>query len=173
MPVPSKRRRRTIIWILVPLFVVCFGFFLVDAIGMAYPLTLVIGDAMDWKSHYLAGLRSVNCGRVKVREDASLATRCALQADAAGKPFRVSYNIQGIDSIVAGGVVRTPGGKLLALSYDSCPSGCGFSMLQQRVHVASCPEPYHLHVNPKGRINCFQSQVSSPRNIMSPNMEPY
>jgi len=141
--------------------------------GLTYPLAFVTGDAMDWESHYLAGVRSADCGRVKIRGDASSSTQCALQAEAQGKPFRVVYNIQGIDSIVAGGVVRTPAGKLLALSYDSCPSGCGFSMLQQRVRITPCPQPYHLYVNPKGRVNCFQEQLSYPKNIMSPNMEPY
>ena len=153
--------------------VVCLAFLFIDSMGIMYPVTWAIGDAMDWESHYLAGLRSVNCGRVKVRADAFLATQCALQADAKAKPFRVIYNIQGIDSIVAGGIVRTPSAKLLALSYDGCPSGCGFSLLQQRVHVASCPQPYHLYVNPKGRINCFQAQLSPPQDLMSPNLGPY
>ena len=151
---------------------VCFVFFLVDSMGMTYPVALVLGDAMDWKSHYLAGLRGVNCGRVKIGGDASAATQCALQADAGAKAFRVIYDIQGFDANVAGGIVRTSSGRLLALSYDSCPSGCGFSLLQQRVHVAACPQPFRLYVNPKGRINCFQSQLSSPKNIMSPNLEP-
>ena len=134
MAAPAKRRWRMILWIFASVLV-CFAFLFVDSMGMTYPLVLVIGDAMDWESHYLAGVRNVNCGRVKIRGDASSATQCALQADAKAKPFRVIYNIQGFDAIVAGGVVRTPGGKLFALTYDSCPSGCGFSLLQQRVHV--------------------------------------
>jgi hypothetical protein len=172
VPGPSKRWRRIILWIFVSVLV-CFALIFVDSMGMTYPLTLVTGDAMDWRSHYLAGLRGVDCGRVKFRGDASLATRCALQANTEAKPFRVMYDIQGFDSGVAGGIVRTPSGRMLALSYDSCPSGCGFSLLQQRVHVAPCPQPYHLYVNPKGRINCFQAQPSSSRDIMSPNLEPY
>lgn len=109
--------------------------------GLSYVVVPVVGDAMDWKSHYLAGLRSANCGRVKIRGDASKATQCALEENAKGRPFRVIYQIQGFDSIVAGGIVRTPAGKLLALSYDSCPSGCGFSLLQQRVSVGSFQNP--------------------------------
>lgn len=128
---------------------------------------------MDWKSHYLAGFRSINCGRIKIGQNPANATTCALKANEAGQPFRVIYNIQGIDSSVAGGIVRTSDGKLFALSYDSCPMGCGFSFLQQRVKIAACPQPYHLYTNPKGRLNCFQPQLSYPQNIMSPNMEPY
>src|SRR5574340_764342 len=78
----------------------------------------VFGDAMDWKMHYLAGLRSVNCGRVNIRGDVSNATKCALDANAKGEAFRVAYQVQGIDSIVVGGIVRTSSGKLLSLTYD-------------------------------------------------------
>lgn len=172
MGVTVKRRWRLVLCVFVPI-VVFLALLLADSMGLTYRLALVIGDAMDWKSLYFAGLSSVNCGRVKIRGDASLATQCALQADAKAQSFRVIYDVQGIDSIVAGGIVRTPGGALLALSYDSCPSGCGFSLLHQQVQVAPCPQPYHLYINPKGRINCFQPQLSYPRNLMSPNMEPY
>lgn len=167
-----KRILRLTLWIVVPI-VVCFALLLADSMGLTYRLVPVTGDAMDWESHYLAGLGAVNCGRVKIRRDPSSATQCALQAYAKGQPFWVIYNIQGFDSIVAGGIVRKSGGALLALTYDSCPSGCGFSLLQQRVLVAPCPQPYHLYVNPRGRINCFQPQLSYPRNLMSPNFEPY
>jgi|SRR5579872_128559 len=172
MATPAKRRWRLILWISASVLM-CFAFLLVDSMGMTYPLVPVIGDAMDWESHYLSGLSSIDCGRVKIRGNASSATQCALQADAKAKPFRVVYNIQGFDAIVASGIVRTPGGKLLALTYDSCPMGCGFSLLQQRVYVTPCPQPYHLYVNPKGRINCFQPQLSYPKSLMSPNAEPY
>jgi len=172
MSAPTKRRKRLVLWSAAA-FVACVVFVLVDSMGLTFPLVHVAGDAMDWKSHYLAGFGSVNCGRVKVRGDASVATQCALQADGKAKPFHVVYNIQGIDSIVAAGIVRTGSGQLLALSYDSCPSGCGFSLLQQRVSVAPCPQPYHLYVNPRGRLNCFQAQLSSPQSIMSPNSEAY
>jgi hypothetical protein len=168
----ANRKWRVAFWVLVSVLL-CFAFLFVDSMGFTSALVPVLGDAMDWESHYLAGVGSVNCGRIEIRGDAAAATECALQADAKAQPFRVTYNIQGFDATVAGGIVRTPNGKLLALSYDSCPSGCGFSLLQQRVHVAPCPQPYHLYVNPKGRINCFQPGLSPPKNLMSPNFEPY
>lgn len=157
-----------ILRVLIPSVICC-------ALLFAYSdrLFYLTGDEMDWKSHYLAGLGSTNCGRAEVGEIASQVTQCALTADAKGEPFRAIYNIQGIDSRIAGGIVRTRSGKLLALTYDSCPAGCGFSMLRQRVWVTPCPQPYHLYVNPKGRINCFQPGLSYPQNIMSPNFEPY
>lgn len=172
MDVPRKRRLRPILWISGSVLA-CVIFLFVDSMGFLYPLILLTGDAMDWKIHYVAGLGSINCGRVKIRGDASAATQCALQADAKSKSFRVVYNIQGIDVLVADGIVRTRSGQLFALSYAGCNSGCGFSYLQQRVDVAPCPKPYHLYVNPRGRLNCFQPNLSPPRDITSPNVEPH
>jgi hypothetical protein len=85
------------------------------AVRAALPHT--IGDLMDWKGRYLTGSRGVNCGRVKVGNDATSATQCALRADADGQPFRVAYEIQGYDAIVAGGIVRRPDGQVFALNY--------------------------------------------------------
>ena len=163
-----RRALRSTLWLGAALFV--WMGFLALIRGDFVPIT---GDAMDWKSQRLAGLHSVNCGRVGFRGDPSDATRCALDANAKRQPFRVTYQVEGWDSIVVGGIVRTPEGRLLSLTYDSCPSGCGFSLLKQKVWVDSCPEPFHLYVNPKGRINCFQPQLVPPSNIMSPNSEPY
>jgi hypothetical protein len=143
-------------------------FYFLDRIAFS-----VIGDAMDWRSRRLAGWHGINCGRVKVHGDPRAATACALRAQAEGKPFRVRYDIQGIDSAVAGGIVRTPAGLLYGLSYDSDPYGGGFSWFRQTVIQTPCPEPVHLWVNPKGRINCFQQGLSHPSNIMSPNWEAY
>jgi hypothetical protein len=140
---------------------------------MSYRLRPKIGDLMDWKGRYLSGSRGVNCGRVKVGADTSVATQCALKADASGQPFRVTYEIQGYDEIVAGGIVRRPDGRVFALSYYGCPSGCGYDLFEQSVEVTACPHPYHLYVNPKGRLNCFQPELSYPKSITLPNFEPY
>jgi len=168
----AKRKWRWIIWTLVTV-VFCFAFLVVDSLGLTYATVRVAGTAMDWRSRYLGGFSSVNCGSVPIGGYASDATRCALKADAEGRPFRVIYYVQGYDSIVAGGIVRTSRGALLSLTYDSCPSGCGFSLVRQRVWVNPCPQPYRLYVNPKGRINCFHAGLSYPSGLMSPNMEPY
>jgi len=138
------------------------------------PVIRMIGDSMDWRSRWLMGRGGIDCGRVKVNADTKVATDCALKAQSAGKPFRVRYDILGYDSEVAGGIVRTPAGKLYALSFDGNPAGAGkTSLLGQRSTKSSCPTPYHLWINPKGRINCFQQQLSYPKNLMSPNVEPY
>jgi hypothetical protein len=132
------------------------------------------GDAMDWRGLWLAGTHSINCGRVRIGQNPNQATKCALEANAAGRPFRVRYDIQGWDSSVAGGLVRTNDGHLDALSFDGNPSGGGRTLLLgQTVCVESCPEPTRLYVNPKGRLNCFQAALSYPRGITSANMDPY
>jgi len=132
------------------------------------------GDAMDWRSRFLAGRHGTDCGRVKIGQDPATATKCALEAHAAGRSFRVRYDIQGFDSPVAGGIVGTPDGRLLAVSFDGDPGGGGrTSLWGQRAGVKSCPEPSTLYVNPKGRLNCFQKELSQPAGITAPNMEPY
>jgi hypothetical protein len=135
---------------------------------------VLLGDSMDRHSQRLMGSHGIDCGRVKVRGEPKTATDCALKAQSEGKPFRVRYDIQGYDSAVAGGIVRTPSGELYALSFVGNPSGSGgTSLLGQRVSKSPCPQPTHLWVNPEGRINCFQQQLSYPKDIMSPNLEPY
>jgi hypothetical protein len=171
MHIALKRGWRWLLGIGVSIGVVYFGLGIANFLSQR--LRPNIGDLMDWKSRYLAGFRGVNCGRVKVGQDATSATQCALKANANGQPFRVVYEIQGYDSIVAGGIVKRPDGRIFALSFDSCLSGCSYDLFKQSVAITPCPQPYHLYVNPKGRINCFHPQLSYPRSIMSPNSEPY
>lgn len=156
-----------------------FALGLVDTVFMGNLLSSlvvrVLGDSMDWRSRRMMGWRGIDCGTVKIGADPHAATDCALKAQSQGKAFRVRYNIQGFDSDVAGGVVRTPSGELYGLSFDGEPSGGGggTSLVLQRSTKFACPQPYHLWVNPKGRVNCFQQQLSPPKDIMSPNLEPY
>jgi hypothetical protein len=129
-------------------------------------------DLLEQQSKELAGPAAVNCGRVPVAGNPKMATNCALAAQIAGKPFRVRYDIQGIDSFVAVAIVRTPIGRVGALQYDSDPAGGG-GRAHEVVYPKMCPEPVHLWVNPSGRINCFQAKSSPPKDAMSPNAEPY
>lgn len=138
------------------------------------PVIRMFGDSMDWRSRWLIGRHGIDCGKVEVNADSKVATDCALKAQAAASPFRVRYNILGYDAEAAGGIVRTPAGELYALSFDGNPAGAGrTSLLGQQSTKSPCPKPYHLWVNPKGRINCFQQQLSYPKYLSSPNAEPY
>jgi hypothetical protein len=129
-------------------------------------------DLLEQQSKELAGPAAVDCGRVPVAGAPKVATHCALAAQSAGTPFRVRYDIQGIDSFVAVAIVRTPIGTVGALQYDSDPAGGG-GRAHEVVYPKRCPEPVHLWINPSGRINCFQAKSSPPKDVMSPNAEPY
>ena len=49
--------------------------------------------------------------------------QCVADQGAAGAPFYAHYDVQGIDSRVAFGVVRDPSGQTSVLLWDSDPSG--------------------------------------------------
>jgi hypothetical protein len=136
------------------------------------PRTVESADLLELQSKNLAGPEAVDCGRVPVGGDPRVATECALAAQRAGKPFRVRYDIRGIDSFIAVAIVRTPIGTVGTLQYDSDPRGGG-GRAHEVVSPKRCPEPVHLWVNPNGRINCFQKESSPPKDVMSPNAEPY
>ncbi len=129
-------------------------------------------DLLERRSKELAGPQGINCGGVPIRGNPKAATACALAAQKAGKPFRVRYDLQGIDSVVAVAIVRTPIGTVGTLNYDSDPSGGG-RVGGGVIYPKRCPEPVHLWVNPSGRINCFQQASAPPKDVMSPNLEPY
>ena len=137
-------------------------------------LVPMIGDSMDWRSRWFMGRHGIDCGEVKVHGDPTTATNCVLKADSQGRPFRVRNDIMGYDSAVAGGIVLTPRGEFYGLSFNGDPAGQGgTSLFRQHVTTTPCPRPVHLWVNPKGRINCFQQQLSPPAGITAPNFEPY
>lgn len=135
----------------------------------------VAGDGLDWHSRRLIGWQAVDCGRVAIRHNPQEATNCALKADAEGRPFRVRYNIQGYDSEVAVDVVRARDNHVYMLNFVGDPMGkSGVSFFRQTTAQIACPEPIHLYVNPKGRINCFQPQLAPPCcGLLVPNFEAY
>lgn len=151
-------------------------FLLLSLVSRLFSTSLlpIVGDSMDWYGKWLMGRHGIDCGTVQVQGDPKAATGCALRAQSEGKPFRVRYNVIGYDSAVAGGVVRTPTGSLYGLSFDGDPAGQGgTSLFRQRVSKKPCPEPTHLWVNSKGRVNCFQQQLSPPAGVTAPNSESY
>jgi hypothetical protein len=127
---------------------------------------------LDSESRRLAGPHAIDCGRVSLNGNPEAATKCALLAQKAGKPFRVRYDLQGIDSEVALAIIRSPVGTVCRLLYDSDPSGGG-----RRgggvVLSRKCPDPGHLWVDSGGRIDCLQKESSPPAIVMCPNADPY
>jgi len=133
-----------------------------------------LGDAWEKQSRQLSGSRAVNCGRVLVHANPKASTECALKAFNKGKPFRVRYDLQGFDSDVSAGLVYTPEGKLYGLVFDGDPLGqVGTSWSRQRTEKQPCPSPFHLYVNPNGRLNCFTEEAVPPKDLMSPNFQSY
>ena len=65
-------------------------------------------DKLETESKRLAGPGAIDCGRVEIKGDPKEATECAIEAQKAAKPFRIRYDLQGIDSFVAVAIVRTP-----------------------------------------------------------------
>jgi hypothetical protein len=128
-------------------------------------------DVLERQSQKLAGPHAVNCGEVRVGGNPKAATECVLAAQQAGRPFRVRYDLQGIDAKVAVAIVRGPAGRVRALSWIGGPNACCIS--HETVDRADCPLPIYLWVNPSGRINCFQKESSPPQNLSSPQAEPY
>ncbi len=118
-------------------------------------------DFLERHSQRMAGPSGIDCGRVSIGGDPTRATNCALRAQAKTRPFRVRYDLHGVDSSVAVAMVRTPAGSLSALMYDSDPAGGG-GKLHGFIFPTPCPEPLHLWVNPQGRIDCFQKKGSPP-----------
>jgi hypothetical protein len=118
-------------------------------------------DFLERHSRLLAGPSGIDCGRVSRMADPASATECALRAQAKGKPFRVRYDEMGADSVVAVAMVRTPAGSLSVLNYDSDPSGGG-RQLHGLIRPTPCPDPVHLWVNRRGRVDCFHNGLRDP-----------
>jgi hypothetical protein len=129
-------------------------------------------DLLETRIRQLAGPSAVDCGRVAPRLDPKKATDCALAANKAGKPFRVRYDMQGIDSFVAVAFVRLPGGTVQGLSYDSDPAGGG-GRAHELVCSSRCPTPVHLFATPNGHLTCVPPKPTAARDVMSPTFDQY
>ena len=116
---------------------------------------------MKLKARGLAGPGAIDCGRVKINGDPKEATQCAIGAQKAAKPFRVRYDLQGIDSAVSLAIVRTSIGTVGTLTYDSDPSGG--SHVGEVIYPKRCPEPVHLWIDQNGRIDCFPQEAAPPK----------
>lgn len=147
--------------------------------GMLLVTTLYVhsastADAMEKRTSRMAGPKAVDCGHVDASKSPKDATDCAQGAFLQHKPFRVRYDLQGIDSDVAAGLVLTPQGKLFAIFFDGDPyGGGGTSEQNQRVYVQLCPKPVSVRVTPSGRLSCFSTQPRGHGGIMSPTFESY
>lgn len=142
--------------------------------GRAASALDTLGDAWEIQSRTLSGPYAINCGRVPIGGSSTTATDCALKAFHEGRPFRVRYDLMGIDSSISAGLVFTPGGVLYGLTFDGDPmGGGGTSWSRQRAAKQACPLPYQVYTTPTGRLNCFPSKAVASQDVMSPTFESY
>ena len=140
------------------------GWLAVNAAAWVSGQTASFGsEQLEKRSRELAGPNAVDCGRVALYKDPTHATKCALAANKAGKPFRVLYDVQGIDSFVAEAYVRLPDGTLEGLVWDSDPSG-GNRRGPGVVNVMGCPMPVQVYASPTGQLTCVAPKAFVPLN---------
>ena len=103
----------------------------------------------------LAGPHAVNCGDIGRGADRSTAFACIEQRLKEGSPLFAVLDVQGIDSCVAKGVVRTAEGSLRMLTWTSDAYGGGCEPKHPEMWLQEC-----------GRIEVDQSQGG--RNVWDP-----
>jgi hypothetical protein len=112
------------------------------------------GDAMEWKSRWIAGRNAVNCGNVPVRGDPEAATDCALRAFAAHDPFRVRYGLQTMDTVMAAGVISSANGQLYEIVFSGGTPTGRTDLFRQRLIVSACQAQALLKRTANGRVTC-------------------
>jgi hypothetical protein len=118
------------------------------------------GDGMERKLKRIAGSTAVDCGTVSVGEAPQTASQCAMDAFSSHKPFRVRYNIRGIDTTLAGGLAQGKDGKIYGISFmGSTPE------FAEHVGVRACPAPPVVRLTDSGRVTCFPPSESKPPNL--------
>jgi hypothetical protein len=131
------------------------------------PILLVVIGCGPSHEAYLAqvtqlgGAAAVNCGYVPIRQDPASSLACMEEQLALEKPFRVSVETYGLESIVTFTVVRDGAGVQQYLLYDpdTCNHNCWFK--RPRIWRGECPDP-HVARNPDGSfardpIECIRS----------------
>jgi hypothetical protein len=112
-----------------------------------------LGDVMDWRSRWIAGVDAVDCGAVNPGGNTTVSTDCALQAFSAHRPFSVRYGLKTVDIRMAAGLVGERSGRVYEMVFWG--GGPGTDVFRQRVYLNQCPTPVSLRKTPKGRLTCF------------------
>ena len=92
--------------------------------------------------HALTGPSATDCGQHQIPAtelDLRKSLDCATQAAQALKPFQTIKQIQGIDSLVYGGLLGDMKGRIYLFGYDSAP--CGNPRCYGRFSVRQCASP--------------------------------
>jgi len=140
--------------------------FAVIALALVYPACKPPQQATPWGddslntvSLKLGSAEAVNCGRVPIRGDPKPATGCVLTAFSNKRPFRVRYDLHGVDSEIAFGVVGTPEGKVFEIDFDGNPAGGGRTPPGGGMTtIKTCPMPIVLKVSASGGVFCLPDE---------------
>jgi len=108
-------------------------------------------DAFDCVARDLAGIDSVDCGRVRLSRDPKYASDCARRAFAHRQPFRVRYDVQGIDTDAARTIVMTLGGRLIEVDWVS---DTWLKLAPGYIDLRPCNHPARLKTNSQGELEC-------------------
>jgi hypothetical protein len=96
------------------------------------------------------------------------------------RSFYVRYDLRGIDSEIAAGMVGKSPDEVYAVAYDipwgwsdeESPPGTRISD-DRHLLTEPCPKPIRLIETPSGRLTCFPPDAKAKPNIMSPTFGPY
>jgi len=113
-----------------------------------------------------AGAGAVDCGHVAVGAPTTTADQCIADQTAAGTPFFAHYDVQGIDSRVALGVVRDPQGRTSVLLWDSDPSGGSGVGAQITETVCGGEPPVQTQLNHPGGFPVVSCTVETSTNLV-------
>jgi hypothetical protein len=127
----------------------------------------VTGDRLDWATWRLAS-NATNCGRVRFDDpDARQASKCVLSVVRERRPFRVRYDMIGIDARPSISLVGAPDGRVYELS--SSTSANVVAIFGESVSTRLCDEPVafeslgELFRRSRGVISCARGFLFPPR----------
>jgi hypothetical protein len=128
-------------------------------------------DELTAELSKLAGSNGTDCGRVGINGEVSEASKCALTAFEAKKPFFVRYDLPVPGTKMSIATVRSADGKLYTAQFDStgfekAPED-GKLMDNKKVAISPCPKPEALRLAGSGRVTCF------PPSQMPTGMSPH
>jgi hypothetical protein len=114
-------------------------------------------DSLECVARDLAGQGAVNCGRVRIGMDPTLAGKCALKAFSEKKPFRVRYDLPGWNSENAIGFIGVAAGRVIKVEWGKAtgswwPSDSNSE--SEHVSLLPCVFPTLLEAGTKGPIEC-------------------
>jgi hypothetical protein len=112
-----------------------------------------------------AGAHAINCGRVALGASSTTTDQCVADQGAAGAPFYAHYDVQGIDSRGAFGVLRDESGQTSVLLWDSAPSGGSGAPARITEYVCGGDPPVQTQLTEPGSPVVVGCTVTTSSNL--------